>query len=116
MESARRIDAQNRERQQIERKIALQAIGAVRARFNAAEDFVIVEGQLPWHIGVVGIVASRMLQEFYRPSIILGGDGQEWRGSGRSIEGLDLAAALRQCDDFLVRHRGPPPGARETNP
>jgi len=58
------------------------------------------------HLGVVGIVASRVLHEFYRPTIILGGDGQEWRGSGRSIEGFDLAAALRQCDDLLVRHGG----------
>jgi single-stranded-DNA-specific exonuclease len=106
LDLARRLDAQNRERQQIERGIAEQVIGAVRARFNAATDFVIVEGQLVWHIGVVGIVASRVLQTFYRPTIILGGDGQEWRGSGRSIEGFDLAAALRQCDGLLVRHGG----------
>jgi len=106
MELARRLDTQNRERQQIERNIATQVIGAVRARFKAASDFVIVEGQLLWHIGVVGIVASRVLQTFYRPTIILGGDSGEWRGSGRSIEGFDLAAALRQCDDLLVRHGG----------
>jgi single-stranded-DNA-specific exonuclease len=61
---------------------------------------------LLWHIGVVGIVASRVLQRFYRPTIILGGDTGEWRGSGRSIEGFDLAAALRQCDDLLARHGG----------
>ena len=103
---ARRLDAHNRERQQIERNIAEQVIAAVRARFNPAEDFVIVEGQLLWHIGVVGIVASRVLQEFYRPTIILGGDAQEWRGSGRSIDGFDLASALRQCGDLLVRHGG----------
>jgi len=106
LDLARRLDAHNRERQQIERGIAEQVIGAVRARFNAATDFVIVEGQLLWHLGVVGIVASRVLQTFYRPTIILGGDGQEWRGSGRSIEGFDLAAALRQCDGLLVRHGG----------
>jgi len=103
---AQRLDAQNRERQQIERGIAEAVIGAVRARFNPSTDFVIVEGQMLWHIGVVGIVASRVLQEFYRPTIILGGDGDEWRGSGRSIEGFDLAAALRECDDLLVRHGG----------
>jgi len=106
LDLARRLDTQNRERQQIERGIAEEVIGAVRARFNAATDFVIVEGQLLWHLGVVGIVASRVLQTFYRPTIILGGDGQEWRGSGRSIEGFDLAAALRQCDGLLVRHGG----------
>lgn len=100
------LDACNRERQTIERHIAAQAAGAVRARFNPDTDYVIVEGQLLWHIGVVGIVASRVLQEFYRPTIILGGDAEVWRGSGRSIEGFDLAAALRQCDDLLLRHGG----------
>ncbi len=103
---ARELDARNRERQQIERSIAEEVIGAVRARFNPDTDYVIVEGQLLWHIGVVGIVASRVLREFHRPAIIIGGDGEEWRGSGRSIEGLDLAAALRQCDDLLLRHGG----------
>ena len=103
---AQSLDARNRERQIIERRIADEAIGTVRARFNAATDFVIVEGQLLWHIGVVGIVASRVLHEFYRPTIIVGGDGDEWRGSARSIEGFDLAAALRECDDLLVRHGG----------
>ncbi|MHB1308222.1 MAG: single-stranded-DNA-specific exonuclease RecJ [Limisphaerales bacterium] len=100
------LDATNRERQNIERGIAAQVIGAVRARFKPETDFVIVEGQLLWHVGVVGIVASRVLQEFYRPTLILGGDGHEWRGSGRSIEGFDLAAALRECGDLLIRHGG----------
>lgn len=103
---ARGLDAQNRERQDIERNIAKEVIGAVCARFNPEQDYVIVEGQLLWHIGVVGIVASRVLQQFYRPTIILGGDGEEWRGSGRSIEGFDLAAALRECNDLLLRHGG----------
>jgi single-stranded-DNA-specific exonuclease len=103
---AQSLDARNRQRQEIERNIADQVCGAVRARFDPARDFVIVEGQMLWHIGVVGIVASRVLQEFYRPTIILGGEGNEWRGSGRSIEGFDLAAALRDCSDLLIRHGG----------
>ena len=103
---AQNLDSRNRERQKIERSIVEEVIGAVRAKFNPETDFVIVEGQLLWHIGVVGIVASRVLQEFYRPTIIIGGEGGEWRGSGRSIAGFDLAAALRECDDLLVRHGG----------
>lgn len=103
---AQALDSQNRERQEIERNIVEQAAGAVRATFDPARHYVIVEGQMLWHIGVVGIVASRMVREFYRPTIILGGDAAEWRGSGRSIEGFDLAAALRQCDDLLLRHGG----------
>jgi len=103
---AQNLDARNRERQKIERGITEAVAGVVRSKFNAETDFVIVEGELLWHIGVVGIVASRVLQEFYRPTIILGGDAELWRGSGRSIAGFDLAAALRACDDLLVKHGG----------
>ncbi len=103
---ARSLDQRNRERQKIELGVAEEFIGAVRARFDPVKDFVIVEGQLLWHVGVVGIVASRVLRQFHRPTIILGGEGGEWRGSGRSIPGFDLAAALRDCGDLLVRHGG----------
>jgi len=103
---AQNLDARNRERQKIERGITDEVAGVVRSKFNPQNDFVIVEGRLLWHIGVVGIVASRILQEFYRPTIILGGDAGDWRGSGRSIAGFDLAAALRECDDLLLRHGG----------
>ncbi len=103
---AQSLDARNRERQKIERGIVEEVVGMVQAKFNPPTDFVIVEGQLAWHIGVVGIVASRVLQQFYRPTIILGGEGGEWRGSGRSIPGFDLAAALRECGDLLIRHGG----------
>jgi single-stranded-DNA-specific exonuclease len=106
MPLAQALDRRNRERQQIERAITEEAIGAVRGRFNPETDFVIVEGQELWHVGVVGIVASRLLQQFYRPTIIVGGDGAGWRGSGRSIPGFDLAAALRECGDLLVHHGG----------
>ena len=103
---AQNLDAHNRARQKIERGISDEVIGAVRARFNPQTDFVIVEGQLLWHIGVVGIVASRVLQQFYRPTFIIGGEGMAWRGSGRSIAGFDLAAALRECGDLLIKHGG----------
>jgi len=61
---------------------------------------------MSWHIGVVGIVAARVLQQFYRPTIVLGSDGAEFRGSGRSIPGFDLAAALGECSDLLIRAGG----------
>jgi single-stranded-DNA-specific exonuclease len=106
MPLAQNLDARNRERQTIEKKITEQVIGVVRSKFDAEKDFVIVEGELLWHIGVVGIVASRVLSEFYRPTITIGGENGEMRGSGRSIAGFDLAAALRECDDLLVKHGG----------
>jgi single-stranded-DNA-specific exonuclease len=106
MPIARNLDLRNRERQKIEKTIVEEVSGVVRSKFNPQKDFVIVEGQLLWHIGVVGIVASRVLQEFYRPTIIIGGENGEMRGSGRSIAGFDLAAALRECDGLLLRHGG----------
>ena len=106
MPLAQNLDLRNRERQKIERSIADEVIGTVKSKFDPQRDFVIVEGRLLWHIGVVGIVASRVLQQFYRPTIIVGGEGTEWRGSGRSIAGFDLAAALRECGDLLIRHGG----------
>jgi single-stranded-DNA-specific exonuclease len=106
MPLAFQLDTQNRERQKIERGIAEEAIKTIEAKFDPANDFAIVEGKLPWHVGVVGIVAARVVQKFYRPAIIVGGEGDAFRGSGRSIAGFDLAAALRQCDDLLVRHGG----------
>jgi single-stranded-DNA-specific exonuclease len=100
---ARVLDGRNRERQQLERTIAEQVFATVTGRFDPARDFVVVEGRVPWHIGVVGIVAARVLQQYYRPTIIVGGEGGLFRGSGRSIAGFDLAAALRECGDLLVR-------------
>jgi single-stranded-DNA-specific exonuclease len=106
MPLATMLDVCNRERQMIERKISDEAVALVREGFNPQEHFVIVEGREQWHIGVVGIVASRVVQKFYRPTIIVGGDGAHWRGSGRSVNGFDLAGALGQCADLLVRHGG----------
>jgi len=100
------LDVQNRERQALEKRIADECVALVRARFNPDEHFAIVEGNADWHVGVVGIVASRVQREFHRPAIVIGSDGAQWRGSGRSIEGFDLAAALRDCAHLLDRHGG----------
>jgi single-stranded-DNA-specific exonuclease len=100
------LDQQNRERQEVEKRIAQEAGDRVRSRFDPQRDLVIVEGDASWHIGVVGIVASRVLREFHRPTLILGGDGTVWRGSGRSVAGFDLAGALRECSDLLEKHGG----------
>ncbi len=103
---AEALDRRNVERKKLEGGILEEAFKLVRGRFKPEADFVIVEGHALWHIGVVGIVAARLLQHYYRPTIIVGGDGPDWRGSGRSILGFDMAAALRQCADLLIRHGG----------
>jgi single-stranded-DNA-specific exonuclease len=103
---AQQLDDCNRDRQQLERKIVEEAMGSLEATFDSANHFVIVEGRPSWHIGVVGIVASRVLQRYYRPTIMMGGDGNQLRGSARSVPGFDIANALRECGDLLVRHGG----------
>ena len=75
--------------------------GAVRAKFNAEADFVIVEGQLLWHIGVVGIVASRLVEKYYLPAIVLTRDRDGYKGSARSIR-LGTGADLEAADDILA--------------
>ena len=103
---ARSLDEQNRRRREIEQAISAEIIAALQASFDPKNDFVIVQGRAEWHAGVVGIVASRVLRQFYRPTIIFGGEGEIWRGSGRSIQGFDLAASLQTCSELLVRHGG----------
>lgn len=100
------LDSSNRDRQDIERIITGEVIKRVQSRFDPKMDYAIVEGDESWHVGVVGIVAARVMRQFYRPAIILGGESGEWKGSGRSIDGFDLAAALRACGDVLLRHGG----------
>lgn len=100
------LNETNRERQEIERKMADSALDMVRKKLDLEQDFVVVEGNSNWHLGILGIVASRVLREFHRPTFILGRDADGWRGSGRSIPGFDLAAALRECGDLLTRHGG----------
>lgn len=103
---AARLDAHNRERQEVEQGITQEVIARIQTWFDPEKHWILVEGDASWHLGVVGIVAARVLREFNRPVFILGGDGEHWRGSGRGIEGLDLAELLRECDDLLLHHGG----------
>ncbi|MCX6899679.1 MAG: single-stranded-DNA-specific exonuclease RecJ [Verrucomicrobia bacterium] len=111
LEVARWLDSNNRERQTIEKQIAEEATKRTAQEFHAHHDYVIVQADPAWHIGVVGIVASRVLRTFYRPTIIIGGappeaTGDGWRGSGRSIEGYDITAGLAHCRELLLRFGG----------
>lgn len=103
---AQRLDAKNHERQRIEYEIVEEALASIMKRFNPEKDYVIVEGNPSWHIGVVGIVASRVVQQLYRPTIILGGEGNCLRGSARSIEKFNMVSALSDCKDLLLKFGG----------
>lgn len=100
------LDSQNQARQQMERGIVEPLLADLESRFDSERDHVIVEGRDDWHPGVLGIVASRVMRAFHRPALILGGGSAEWKGSGRSVEGFDMAAAFRECDSLLARHGG----------
>ncbi len=106
-ELAGELDAQNRERQEVEKRILAEAEATLEGKFDAARDTAIVLGRRGWHPGVLGIVASRLAKKYYRPTIIVGFDESgAGKGSGRSIEGCSLVAALNECNDVLEKFGG----------
>jgi single-stranded-DNA-specific exonuclease len=101
------LDVQNRERRTVEEAVYQQAEAQLAEGFDAARDAAIVVGATGWHPGVVGIVASRLQKRHHRPTFVVGFDETgTGKGSGRSIEGLSLVAALASCAEFLERHGG----------
>ena len=92
------LDQQNRARQEVEKETLAAAIATIEKQFDAARDAAIVAGARGWHPGVLGIVASRIARKYHRPTIMIGFDGNGvGKGSGRSIEGLNLVDALTRC-------------------
>ena len=89
---AERLDALNAERREIEAGVLASALAQAEAR-GACGPLVWAAGE-GWHPGVVGIVASRLKERFDRPAVVIGLDGAEGKGSGRSVEGVDLGAAI----------------------
>ena len=101
------LDVLNRERQTVEDRIVREAIATVEswpeAKRRARAYVVANEG---WHEGVIGIVASRLVERFSRPVVLIAGGEDEWKGSGRSISSFDLHAGLAACADHLERFGG----------
>lgn len=99
---AREMREANLERRAIDSSLAEEAFSWVMANCCPEEDFALVLGGETWHSGVIGIVASRMVEKFHRPAVLfsIGPDGMA-RGSGRSIPGLHLLDTLGQCADLL---------------
>lgn len=104
---AGRLDERNRERRGVEESVLQEAEAQVLTTYPSGVGAAIVVGAPGWHPGVLGIVASRLMRKFYRPAIVLGFDEQGiGKGSGRSIEGLPLVDALRQCGSLLDKFGG----------
>lgn len=105
MEIAMKLDQENRQRQEIERAIYEEALEKVQAQGLKQQEGLIVVGE-DWHPGVIGIVASRLVEKFYTPVIVLTLNNGLYKGSGRSIEGFHLQQALAQCSDILANYGG----------
>src|SRR4029450_3070607 len=101
------LDQQNRAGQDVEKEILDAAIVTIEKQVDAARDAAIVAGARGWHPGVLGIVASRIARKYHRPTIVIGFDEDGLgKGSGRSIEGLNLVDALSQCASTLEKFGG----------
>jgi single-stranded-DNA-specific exonuclease len=106
-ELAEFLDKQNRERQDIEKQIFAAVEEKIANEFNPSRDAAIVVWARGWHAGVLGIVASRIIHKYHRPAIVIGFDENGLgKGSGRSIEGLNLVQALTRCADKLQKYGG----------
>ena len=101
------LDKQNRERQEVEKRIFAAAEDKIAKEFDPSRDAAIVVFERDWHPGVLGIVASRIAHKYHRPAIVIGLDENGvGKGSGRSIEGLNLVQTLSRCADKIDKYGG----------
>ena len=104
---ARRLDELNRERQAVEERILHEAIDEIEAwPAPQQQRRAYVLAREEWHEGVIGIVASRLVERYHRPVVLIAGTDGCWKGSGRSIPPFDLHAALGSCAHLLERFVG----------
>ncbi|MGD9418024.1 MAG: single-stranded-DNA-specific exonuclease RecJ [Verrucomicrobiota bacterium JB025] len=104
---AEKLDSYNKQRQKHEGDIRKDALAMLSESFDPARDPVIVLGSREWHHGVVGIVASRLMRQYHKPTFVISiDDNGIGKGSGRSIEGVSLVEALRNCSADLLAGGG----------
>jgi single-stranded-DNA-specific exonuclease len=104
---AGRLEQLNRERQAVEDRILRDAVAQVEEWPEAKKrrrGYVLADEA--WHEGVIGIVASRLVERFHRPVVLIAGTEGEWKGSGRSLAAFDLHGALAACSGHLARFGG----------
>lgn len=104
-EITKKLERYNSERQETEKNIFEQAIKKIETE-NLKELNSIVLASENWHHGVIGIVASRITEKFYKPTILICIEGDEGKGSGRSVPGFDLHQALVDSSQFLKKYGG----------
>ena len=103
---AQRLEGLNTERQALDQRILEEALSQVERSADLDRDAGFVLAGDGWHPGVVGIVASRVVERYGRPAFLIAFDGDVGKGSGRSISRFDLHAALLACGDLLERYGG----------
>ncbi|WP_335869242.1 single-stranded-DNA-specific exonuclease RecJ [Bacillus sp. 2205SS5-2] len=113
---AKEIDSMNKERQAIVSEMTKEAEAMVHSSFPIKDNAVLVIGKEGWNPGVVGIVASRLVEKFYRPTIVLSFDPEKGqaKGSARSIAGFDLFKNLSEMRELLPHFGGHPMAAGMT--
>lgn len=105
-DTAQKLDRFNRERQDIERQITRNAEKIVDENYPDVPGIVLYDED--WHPGVVGIVAGRVTRKYNRPCVVLGNDGDLAKGSGRSVNGINLVEVLGACSEHLDSWGGHP--------
>ncbi len=105
-ELAQLLCEENTNRQHTEQQMFKEALEYLETHPEVKEDKVIVIPHKEWHHGIVGIVSSKITEKFYKPSILFAIDGDEAKGSGRSVNGYNLFGALEQCSDLLEKFGG----------
>ena len=100
---AGKLEEYNRQRQDVEKKIYNEAIELIA---KEKDDPCIVIGKEGWHHGVIGIVSSKVTELTYKPSILICFEGENSKGSGRSIPGFDLHDAVYHCREYLTASGG----------
>ena len=104
---ATQLDGLNRQRQSIEKDMYSDAVKMLRENPALCEQRVIVLAHENWHHGVIGIVASKITELLYKPCILISVDEKgKGKGSGRSVEGINLFEALTACEDCLTQFGG----------
>ena len=105
-ELAEGLCEENTIRQQTEQKMFAEAIEYIEKNPQIKDDQVLIIAHENWHHGIVGIVSSKITEKFYKPSILFAVDGEEAKGSGRSVSGYNLFEALENCSDLLEKFGG----------